>query len=255
MRFGIVGPLLLVLLAAACGSSDARTGSLRILAASSLRDVLDEAGESFQRERGIEVVVVTGGSNLVADQLAAGAPADVFFSASALEVDRLIKAGLLRADSRRDVLRNSLVVVAPAGAGASLAKDPLAGIRKVRRLSIAHPEAVPLGRYAKTWLVEAGLWEDLKSRCVYALDARAALAAVASGGTDAGIVYRSDAYRSQAVQVVYEVPVGEGADVVYPAAITTAGNRPEDASAFLEFLVAEQRASLERAGFEVIPQH
>jgi len=239
-------------LGAACGQSASNTDSLRVLAAASLRDVLDDAGAAYEAKYGVPVVVVTGGSNLVADQLAAGARADVFISAGAREVDRLIADGLLSAASRQDLLRNQLVVVAPAAAFESFAPDPLSGLASAERLSIAHPEAVPAGRYAKSWLQERGLWGALESRMVFTLDVRAALAAVASGGTDLGIVYRTDARTTDAVSVVFEVPLGEGSSVIYPAAITTASERPMEAAAFLALIASDFRVQIESAGFEVV---
>ena len=88
----------------------------------------------------------------------------------------------------------------------------------VRWISLANPEAVPAGRYAKAWLEKAGIWDNLKDRVLPGLDVRAALAAVESGGAEAGVVYRTDAALSKKVRVVYEVPEGDGPRISYPVA-------------------------------------
>jgi molybdate transport system substrate-binding protein len=126
----IAGALLLglTLLCAACDGSVADGGKqpLRVFAAASLRDVLDEAARAFESAHGGKVVVITGGSNLVADQLFAGAPGDLLISAGAQEVDRLIAAGILDGESRRAVFENQLVVVAPTGSIDRFSEDPMA---------------------------------------------------------------------------------------------------------------------------------
>jgi len=87
---------------------------LLVFAAASLRDACAELGRSFTAGGGASVHFNFGGSNELALQLLAGARADAFLSADELQMDRVESAGLLAAGSRRALLSNTLVVVAPA---------------------------------------------------------------------------------------------------------------------------------------------
>lgn len=232
----------------ACTHSGPSGPALRVLGAASLRDVLEDYGQAFQAETGTRIEIVTGGSTLIANQLLAGASADLFLSAGVREADRLEEAGLLLAGARRVVFRNQLVVIALESmerSGQSL-EQLFAGNE---RISIAHAEAVPAGRYAKAWLKREGLWATVEPRCVYALDVRAALAAVESGSLGLGIVYRTDAASSDLVTVVHEIALPEGQGVVYPGAVLQDSKDPELARSFLEFLVESNPGLAKAHGF------
>lgn len=192
-----------------------------------------------------------GGSNDLARQIRAGAPAEVFVSANAERMDEVHGAGLVRAGDRVDLLSNRLVVIVPAGA--TVVPATAEELTRVRRLAIGDPQAVPAGIYARQWLEKRGLWERLSDRVVPTLDVRATLAAVESGNADAGIVYRTDAAISRRVRVALEVPVEEAPRIVYPAALL-AGARGPGARAFYEHLRSPaSREVFERLGFAFLP--
>lgn len=235
-----------------CGAGAAGTDSnvLRVFGAASLREVLDgpvpgfESGMSARR-------VSTGGSNLVAEQLLSGANADVFVSAGLLEMQRLVDAGLVEEQFVRAVLGNRLVVIGAVGQSEQM--GPFGGLGDAERISLAHPEAVPAGRFAKAWLTSIGLWADLKGRTVDAVDVRAALGAVASGAVELGVVYRSDALQSGAVQVVHEVV--DGPSISYWAAPLVGAADPERAARFVSSLAngdPDWVRFLEARGFDVL---
>jgi molybdate transport system substrate-binding protein len=198
------------------------------------------------------VVLSFGGSNDLARQIRAGAPAEVFVSASAERMDEVQGAGFVRPADRVDLLSNRLVVVVPAAAATALASA--SDLLTVRRLALGDPEAVPAGIYARQWLEKSRLWERVRERVVPALDVRAALAAVESGNADAGIVYRTDAAISKRVRVALQVPEGEAPRIVYPAALLATANGPAPRAFFEHLRSAEARAVFERLGFEVLPR-
>jgi molybdate transport system substrate-binding protein len=182
----------------------ARQGVL-VFAAASLADALTEAGKAYEAEGGGTVRFNYAGSNDLARQIEAGAPASVFISANQAQMDSLEKAGKVRAGDAFALVGNTLVVIEPKEGKArpvGSARD-LAGFE---RLSLADPAAVPAGVYAKTWLEHEGVWAQLSAKVVPALDVRAALAAVAAGNLPVGIVYATDALSSNKVRVVYRVP-------------------------------------------------
>jgi molybdate transport system substrate-binding protein len=225
---------------------------LRMSAAASLRDVLDELAPALERATGARLMLNLGGSSDLARQIVAAARADLFFSADEAWMDHVAVAGLVDAASRRSPLSNRLVVVVPAASALEIrdARD-LAG-PAVRRLSLAQPETVPAGRYAKAWLESRGAWDAVAARVVPALDVRAALAAVESGAIDAGIVYRTDAARSTRVRIAFEVPADEGPAISYALAAIAGRPRLELARRVVAWLAGPEAASVfERHGFVV----
>ena len=73
-------------------------------------------------------------------------------------------------------------------------------------LALADPKAVPAGIYAREYLRKQNLWTAIEPKVIPTANVRAALAAVASGNADAGIVYKTDAAISKQVTVAYEIP-------------------------------------------------
>jgi molybdate transport system substrate-binding protein len=226
-----------------------------VLGAASLVEVLTDEVAHFPGP----VRLRTGGSNLIVDQVLAGARADVVIAANARELERLVAGGRAQADGLRALFRNQLVVIAPVGSSATLA-DMFAAGGEDFQIAIAHPEAVPAGRYAKAWLVERGAWDALAPRAVLTLDVRAALAAVASGAAEFGIVYATDAATSAAVRVVERIE--DGPEVAYFGVVVTpaSGARRAEAERFLAGLDAlgadgaatvATRARLRARGFGV----
>jgi molybdate transport system substrate-binding protein len=227
----------LAALLAANRSVSAPRPEVAVYAAASLADVLQEIAAGFEAGGGTRVVFNFAGSNDLARQIAAGAPAQVFVSANREQVERLETAGKVRPGSAFALLGNSLVVIVPRDSKAG----PLAGaagLLTFDRLALADPAGVPAGIYAREWLERAGLWERLAPRVVPTLDVRAALAAVAAGNLPAGVVYATDAAPSNRVKVVYRVPADAAPEVRYFAApvVSPAPENGRAAAGFLAWL-------------------
>jgi molybdate transport system substrate-binding protein len=144
----------------------AQAEELLVFAAASLTDVLEELARGFESATGHRVLFNFAGSNDLARQIRAGAPADVFLSADVSQMDAVERDGLVRAGERVALLSNALVVVVPAHAAAAPASP--AELVAVRRLALADPQAVPAGVYARRWLEARGLWPALRERVVRA---------------------------------------------------------------------------------------
>lgn len=240
----------LALAASLVGAAAAHADEVTVFAAASLTDVLGEAAQAFQATTGHRVVFNFGGSNDLARQIKAGAPAELFFSADKVQMDEVARAGHVAGlGDRIDVLSNALVVVVPTASAARVAAP--ADLKQFGRIALANPEAVPAGVYARTYLTSEGAWDAVKDKVVPTLDVRAALAAVEAEHADAAIVYRTDAARSKRVRIALEVPRDKGPRIVYPLALLT-GARPA-AALFRDYLVSDAtRALYEKHGFLVI---
>ena len=241
----------LTMAAVALGAA-AAAEEVHLYAAASLTDAVKELAQTFETETGQEVVFNFGGSNDLARQIKAGAPADVFFSADKAQMDGLEAAGLVRALDRIDALSNVLVVVTP-----SASTRPLAVARDLLvldRVALADPQAVPAGVYARAWLQSVGLWDALQPKVVPTLDVRAALAAVEAENVDAGIVYRTDAAISRRVKIAFEVPREQGPVIVYPLAPIAASRKPATAALVRHLTSEAARVVYRRLGFLILPE-
>ena len=218
-----------------------------VFAAASLSDALTEIGKVYEAGGGGKVRFNFAGSNDLARQIEAGAPAAVFISANQAQMGRLQKAGKVRAGDAFALLGNTLVVIEPRE-GRVRSVGSARGLLGFERLSLADPAAVPAGVYAKTWLEHEGVWAQIAPKVVPALDVRAALAAVAAGNLPVGIVYATDAASTDKVRVVYQVPAEATPDLRYFAAPVAPGSPA--ATSFVAFLKGPKaRAIFARYGF------
>jgi len=244
------GSLLLLLLVAPSSCAAPEPVELAFYAAASLRDALEELAPAAEQATGARLVLNLGASSDLARQIVAAHQADLFLSADEAWMDHLAAAGLVDTGSRRSPLSNRLVVVVPVDSPLTVAAAADLAGPAVRRLALAHPEAVPAGRYAKAWLEAAGAWDAVSSRVVPALDVRAALAAVESGGVDAGVVYSTDAATSRRVRVVHEVPASQGPRISYALAALAGRPHLERARAVAAWLAGPAAAPVfARHGF------
>lgn len=234
-------------------------GELLVHAAASLRDVAIAAGERFEQSTGTPVVFNFAGSNVLAQQIAATGMGDLLLSADMAWLDDLEAKGCLAPSARRPFLRGSLVVIAHVDCPWRVSAPCELAALPFEHLALAHPSAVPAGRYAKAWAkgTDCGgtsLWDAVGSRVTPAKDVRAALALVAADPNIVGIVYASDAISGERVRVLLTPPPGDQPEVVYGAAVLAGAKDPEAAAAFLAFLRAPQQAALFQAsGMEVLP--
>ncbi len=229
---------------------------LTVFAAASLKTALDEIAGLWRDETGGEVVVSYAGSSALARQIEAGAPADLFISANPGWMDRLEAADLLRAESRRDLLANAIILIAHGSDVAPVTLSPdldLAGLLGEGRLAMALVDAVPAGIYGKAALETLGLWEQVAPKVAQADNVRAALALVAIGEAPFGIVYATDALAEDRVGVAARFPADTHPPILYPAARTAESVHPQ-ADAFLAFLSGPvAMAAFERHGFSPAP--
>ena len=246
-------PYLLVLLSLAYLFIGCAGEELVIFGAMSLTDALTEVSQRFGTVRNVKVYCNFAGSSTLQRQIEKGAPADVFISASPRQIDALQGEGLLYEDSRRAILNNRLVLVAPANSSLSMTDVRMLAHDSVRRIAIGEPNSVPAGIYGKEALTHLGVWDTVQPKLVPGADVRSTLAYVGSGEVDVGIVYQTDAGFSEKVRVIYQFPNSSHSPIVYPAAVLRNTAHKVLAQAFLEYLqTAEVAAIFEKYGFSVV---
>jgi molybdate transport system substrate-binding protein len=223
---------------------------LTVYAAASLTDAMKEIGPAYEKESGDKLQFNFGASNMLARQIEEGAPADLFFSADEAKMDALEKKDLLLAGTRRSLLSNLLVIVAPADASAAPKSATDLAKPEFKKIALAEPETVPAGIYAREYLQKIGLWDAVKEKVVPTENVRAALAAVESGNVEAGIVYKTDSLISKKVKIAVEIPAAEGPKISYPVAVLRSSKQPDRARKFAEYLAGPlARSVFEKFGF------
>lgn len=242
----LILPLLFLLLT---GSGLARAGEATVYAAASLGGSLRElAGRWESAHPGDSIRLSAAASSTLARQIEAGAPADLYASADRQWMDYLAERRLIQPASRRELLGNSLVLIAPAGRPLTVAMRHGQPPRFEGRLCLADPSGVPAGIYGRQALQALDWWPALAARLVATLDVRAALAFVERGECALGVVYGSDALGSPRVVLAGRFPESSHEPVVYPFALLPGASAT--AQGFYRFLQGpEALAVFRQAGF------
>ncbi len=231
----------LVVLAAASASCSASSDELVVSAAASLTDAFIAIEEAFEEiHDDVDVVLNLGGSSALREQIRAGAPADVFASASAAIVDELVGEGLV--STPHPFATNRLVLGVPTGNPAGVRS--LEDMTKPDLLVGVCAVPVPCGALAQEALQAAGveLRPDTEEP-----DARALATKLGLGELDAALIYATDARTATIDAIDIDGPTTD-----YVIAVVTNADSPAGAMAFVDFVRSEAgRTLLEREGFSV----
>jgi molybdate transport system substrate-binding protein len=230
---------------APCGhAAEPEKITLTVFGAASLTNVLQDVGDAFTKETSIAVKFSFAASSTLARQIENGAPADIFMSADSDWMDYLQTRQLIQPSTRKDIVGNRLVLIAPANSSVKLKIEPnfaLAAALGQGRLATGDPGSVPVGRYAEAALTKLGVWNQIEQRIVRADNVRSALTFVDRGEAPLGIVYETDALIDKKVRVVDVFPADSHPPIVYPVALTrTAQSAASRFIAFLESPAAAQ---------------
>jgi len=247
--------LLACMLIWVCAARTAVAADVLVFGAASLTNVLEDLSQAFSAQTRIPVKSSLAASSVLARQIEAGAPADVFFSADLEWVDYLEQRKLLKAGSRHNVVGNRLVLIAPADNNVTLEIRPGVdfgpALGAEGRIATGDPDSVPVGKYAKAALQKLGAWDRVSDRTVRAENVRAALAFVARGEAPLGIVYKTDALAEKKVRIVAEFPADSHPPITYPIALTMHGGA--DAQRFVDFVRGKPAAEIFRKyGFTLL---
>lgn len=221
-------------LALSCGLAQA--GEVTISAASSLTNVFQDIARSYETEYvDARVMLNFGGSGGLLQQIAKGAPVDVFASADQETMDIAAMQNLLAADTRQDFARNTLVLIVPSDSPIRLGQ--LADLQQssVERVAMGNPASVPAGRYSRQALTAANLWDNVQDKVINTQSVRQSLDYVARGEVAAALVYATDArLMKDKVKLAFTVPLE--ADISYPIAQVRDSANSDEAKRFITYL-------------------
>jgi molybdate transport system substrate-binding protein len=231
---------------ASSSSAASVTGTINVFAAASLEEAFTKLGSQFeQKNAGTKVVFNFGPSSGLGQQITAGAPADVFASASTKTMDDVVNSGDAAAPT--DFAGNTMEMAVPPG-------NP-AGVKSVNDLANESVKValcdvdVPCGVVAQQVFDNAGIKVTPVTREV---DVRAVLSKVSLGEVDAGVVYVTDVDAAGKDVEGVEIPADVNASTTYPIAKLTGSKNNATAQAFVDYVLSLDGAlALKEAGFSV----
>jgi molybdate transport system substrate-binding protein len=228
---------LLVVSAALIWGPPVQAGSeLFVSAAASLTNALKEVARQFETTHpGVKIVGNFAASGVLLQQMAKGAPVDVFAAADQKTMNQAQEKKLIVPETRKNFVSNHLVLIVPNDS--RLAVSGLQDLTRpeVKRLAVGNPDTVPAGRYAQEALEKAGLWEKLSPKFILAESVRQVLDYVSRGEVDAGLVYATDAAIARGKVKVIQTVTGH-APILYPIAVTSSSANNALARDFLDFI-------------------
>jgi molybdate transport system substrate-binding protein len=221
--------------------------AITVSAASNLQGAFTELAAQFERQTGTRIVFNFGATARLAQQIAQGAPVDLFAAADRAAVDDLAARGWLIPETVRNYTRGQIVLYARADAPAPQSLNDLARA-DIKRIAIANPELAPYGRAAREALRNAGVLATIESKIIIAENIQQAQQYADTGNVDAAIIALALAVGSKGRWVIIPqelyTPIDQALGVVKSA------KNERDARAFAAFVLSDAgRAVLAKYGY------
>ena len=245
------------LLMTGCGGGQEKTAEpieLHVSAAASLTNAMNELAELYGKDNpNVKIVFNFGSSGALQQAIENGGETDLFYSAAQKQMNALEEKGELAEGTRRDLLRNEVVLIVPNDSTKDIKSYEDVATDKVEKIALGEPKGVPVGQYSEEIFTALNILDAVKAKAVYGSDVRQVLAWTESGEVDCGVVYATDAAISDKVKVICAAPENTHKPVIYPAAVIKSSKNLDAAKAFLDFTSSDAaKAVFEKYGFASI---
>jgi molybdate transport system substrate-binding protein len=228
------------------------SAALTVSAGAGLKKAMEELKPIYrQSQPNVTITYNFASSGSLQQQIEQGAVVDIFISAAAKQMDALQTKGLLLTDTRKNLLSDRVVLIAPKNSTAISSFQDLTSDR-VKKIALGEPKSVPLGKYAEEILTSFKILASVKPKAVYARDGMQILNYVETGNTDAGIAHESSAKQSTQVKIVAVAPEKSHSPPVYPVAVLKNSKNATQAKAFVQFLFSDEaKAVFAKYGYKM----
>ena len=227
------------LLMTGCGGGNVEKSEsveLHVSAAASLTNAMNELAELYAKDNpNVKIIFNFGSSGALQQAIENGGETDLFFSAAQKQMNALDEKGELADGTRKDLLRNEVVLIVPIDSDKNISDFNDAASAKVEKIALGEPKGVPVGQYSEEIFTALNILDAVKAKAVYGSDVRQVLAWTESGEVDCGVVYATDAAISDKVKVICAAPEGSHKPVIYPAAAIKSSKNLYAAKKFLDF--------------------
>ena len=219
---------------------------LTVFAAASMQATMEQIAKIYTDSNpNIEILYNFDSSGTLKTQIEEGAECDLFISAAQKKMNTLEAQGLIKSESRLNLLENKIALVVPEDNPAKIFSDDELGTDKLNLIAIGNSD-VPVGAYSQEILTNMGLWEKLnhENKISFGSNVTEVAIQVREGAVDCGIVYATDA-ATHKLKVIAEPPEGTlKTPVIYPAAILKNSKNKIIAKNFLEFLQSQKASEI-----------
>ena len=221
----------------------------------SLSEVIKELINSYKNlHNNIKIKPVFMGTSQLAMQIKNGANPDIFISANVEWMDYLERKKIILKKFRKNYLYNSLVVITNKKNNINefinIKELEDAFLKSKTKISLAMTNSIPAGIYAKDFLENAGIWENIKKKYVESTNVRTALNFVARNELEFGIVYKTEAVGNTKVKIVYSINGENHKKIVYP--IAALNEKKETIEVYDFFLDKRSLSKTLKWGFEIL---
>jgi molybdate transport system substrate-binding protein len=224
----------------ASGILPVRADTITVSAAISMKESLQAVAKTYEAQTHNHVEFNFDASGKLAAQIKQGAPVDLFISADNEQMDNLVKAREIDTTTRRVVVENSLVLIAPTDEKDAPKDFADLALDRGKKIAIGQPQSVPAGRYAMQTLKSMKLDRIIAARLVYGESVRQVLTYVEQGEVWAGIVYATDAQvAGDKVKVIATADAVTHEKIEYPGAVVAGSAHVQTARAFLDDLASD----------------
>lgn len=211
---------------------------LNISAAASLTEAMADIQTEFKKVKpNVTLTVNFGASGSLQQQIEQGAPCDIFISAGQSQMKALDEKSLLLENTKKDLVKNDLVLVGPKDTTLTGLSDLTSN--KVKKIAVGEPTSVPAGKYADEVFTKLAIKDSITSKLVFGKDVKEVLAWSTSGNADVGFVYKSDALSSKDVKIIEIIAEDKHSPITYPVGVIKASKNPDVAKAFEDFLFTD----------------
>jgi len=221
--------------------ADTKPVEILVSAASSMTESLTKIAEDYKKVApDVRITYNFAASGVLQTQIEEGAPADIFFSASTKQMSALEEKDLTIKTSRKDLLNNEVVLIAPNDSKLDINTFEDCATDKVSMIALGNPDSVPVGQYSQDIFTTLNIWDKVSAKTNFATNVKEVLTWVETGNVDCGVVYKTDANTSDKIKVICSAPEDSHKAVIYPIAILKSSKNADRALAFIDYLSTEE---------------
>jgi molybdate transport system substrate-binding protein len=231
-------------------SSATKSTELTVFAATSLTESLNELKTKYEASNSnVKIVFNFDSSGTLQKQIESGAEPDIFISAAKKQTDALEKGGYLVDGTRKDILKNTVVLIVPNDSSKGITSFEDCATDKVKLIALGNSD-VPVGQYSEEIFNNLKIWDKVSAKSSLGTNVKEVLSQVENASADCGVVYKTDAISSKSVKIACTASEGTHSPVVYPAALVKTTKNKDAAKAFLDYLSTDEAQKVfETAGF------
>lgn len=234
------------------GCQNKNSSEIIVAAAASLTDVASELKALYEIQNpNVKISFTYGSSGTLQAQIEEGAPIDVFISASEKQIDSLKQKNLILENSTKYIAENEIVLIVPKSSDKNIKSFNDLTNNDITSIAIGDVSSVPVGQYSYDILTKMNILDNISSKLIYASDVRQVLTWVETSQADCGIVYATDAFISDKVEIKAYADKNFTVSILYPATVIKNSKNIDESQKFTEFLKSDEALKIfEKYGFK-----